>query len=591
MTDNQETQKGFKELGLSSAILKPLDKLGYEVPSPIQQATIPPLLEGKDLIGQAQTGTGKTAAFALPLLANLDLKRDSPQVLVLAPTRELAIQVAEAFQRYASGMDGFRVAPIYGGQEISPQIKKLKRGLHVVVGTPGRVMDHMRRGTLKLNQLSCLVLDEADEMLQMGFIEDIEWIMEAVPKESQIALFSATLPAPIRKIARRYMKDPVEIAIEQAKATTSKIRQRYWMVSGLHKMSALTRILEVEIYDAILIFVRTRTMTTDLATKLESQGFSAQPLNGDMTQAKREATVAQFKKGKLDILVATDVAARGLDIDRIRHVINYDIPHNVEAYIHRIGRTGRAGRSGDAVLFVAPRERGLLRQIERTMDGQLEAMDLPTAENVYDVRVQRFKESMSQALTSDKLGHYRDIVESFRQEQNMAALDIAAALAQMLHVENPLDIARDEKKKKKPAKKKKGSSSRESSEPRDRGASIDRSEKRVKEYDKDFVAKPGKKKKKGQRGFRMDRYRIDVGEKDGVLPTDLVTIFSDAAGLDRKHVGTIDISKDVTFIELPEGMPNEVRRELQNIEIAGKKSNFALASPTFQSHHEKKRRR
>jgi len=356
----------FDELGLPPALMSALQAVGYETPSAIQAMTIPHLLEGRDLLGQAQTGTGKTAAFALPLLARLDLAQKAPQVLVLAPTRELAIQVAEAFQRYAADLQGFHVLPIYGGQDYRTQLRGLQRGPQVIVGTPGRVMDHMKRGSLKLDTLQCLVLDEADEMLRMGFIDDVEWVLEQTPDTRQLALFSATMPEAIKRISGNYLKDPAEVIIKVKQTTADTIRQRVWMVSGLHKLDALTRILEVEEFDAMIIFVRTRIATAELAEKLNARGYAAAPLNGDIAQAQREKTVDSLKKGRLDILVATDVAARGLDVERISHVLNYDIPYDVEAYVHRIGRTGRAGREGDAILFAANRERRLLRAMGRS---------------------------------------------------------------------------------------------------------------------------------------------------------------------------------------------------------------------------------
>ncbi|MCG6935212.1 MAG: DEAD/DEAH box helicase, partial [Proteobacteria bacterium] len=360
-----DTVTSFRQLELNAPLLKALDEVGYETPSPIQAQTIPLLLEGKDIIGQAQTGTGKTAAFALPLLSNLDLKQKNLQVLVLTPTRELAIQVAEAFQKYAKYLEGFHVLPIYGGQDYRGQIHALKRGVHVVVGTPGRVMDHMRRGTLKLDKINSLVLDEADEMLRMGFIDDVEWVLEQTPSNRQIALFSATMPQQIRRIAEKHLNSPEQITIKSKTTTVDTIRQRFWPVSGVHKLDALTRILEAEHFDGMIIFVRTKTATTELSEKLEARGYAAAPLNGDIPQNQRERTITQLKNGKLDIIVATDVAARGLDVERVSHVVNYDIPYDTEAYVHRIGRTGRAGRKGDAILFVAPREKRMLAAIEK----------------------------------------------------------------------------------------------------------------------------------------------------------------------------------------------------------------------------------
>ena len=353
MSNEESSPLTFADLNLSQDVLKALDVVGYETPSPIQAKMIPFVLAGRDVLGQAQTGTGKTAAFAMPILSRLDLSQKNPQVLVLVPTRELAIQVAEAFQSYASRIKGFRVLPIYGGQEYGGQIRQLKRGVHVVVGTPGRVMDHMRKGTLDLSGLKTLVLDEADEMLRMGFIDDVEWVLEQIPEKRQIALFSATMPQAIHRIANRFLNNPEIVSIKVRTTTASTIRQRYWIVSGMHKLDALTRILEAETFDGIIIFVRTKTATIELAEKLNARGYTVAALNGDIAQNQRERTIEQLKKCKLDILVATDVAARGLDVQRISHVINYDIPHDCEGYVHRIGRTGRAGRSGEAILFVA----------------------------------------------------------------------------------------------------------------------------------------------------------------------------------------------------------------------------------------------
>ena len=432
----------FQDLALAEPVLKSLAEVGYEIPTPIQEQTIPLVLAGRDVVGQAQTGTGKTAAFALPLLSRIDFRHREVQTLVLTPTRELAIQVAEAFQRYAAHIPGFHVLPIYGGQAYDGQLRSLKRGVHVVVGTPGRVMDHMRRKTLRLDSLSCLVLDEADEMLRMGFIEDVEWILEQTPDTHQTALFSATMPAPIRRIAEQYLRDPAHIAIKERTSAADKIRQRHWMVSGKdHKLDALTRILEAEPFDGILIFVRTRTATVELAEKLEARGYACAALSGEMAQKQREATVAQLKKGQLDILVATDVAARGLDIDRISHVINFDIPSDVEAYIHRIGRTGRAGRAGEAILFVAPRERRLLYAIERSTQQKIPLLQLPSTAAINDQRIARFKQMITNALATEDLGLFRTIIEQYQQEHNVTALDVGSALAKMVQGDEPLLLA------------------------------------------------------------------------------------------------------------------------------------------------------
>ncbi len=391
----------FQDLGLSAPLLKAVDEVGYEAPSSIQAAAIPPLLAGRDLLGQAQTGTGKTAAFALPLLSKLDLDPHL-QVLVLTPTRELALQVAEAMQTYARHLKGFHVLPIYGGADMGAQLRQLQRGVHAVVGTPGRVQDHLRRGTLKLDRLTAVVLDEADEMLRMGFLEEVEAILEHTPAEKQVALFSATLPEPIKRVARRYLRDPVEVKIATRTATVATVTQRYWPVTGVHKLDALTRILEVEDFDGMLIFVRTKVTTVELAEKLEARGFACSALNGDMNQALRERAVERLRKGQLDIVVATDVAARGLDVERISHVVNYDMPNDVESYVHRIGRTGRAGREGVAILFVAPREQHALRAIEKATRQAIDRMSLPTREDITGKRIAAFRRGLSPSVGTAK---------------------------------------------------------------------------------------------------------------------------------------------------------------------------------------------
>ncbi|MDQ7002419.1 MAG: DEAD/DEAH box helicase, partial [Ghiorsea sp.] len=428
----------FNDLNLSPDVLKGLEKVGYEKPSPIQAEIIPHVIEGRDVLGQAQTGTGKTAAFALPVLSQIDLSQKNPQVLVLAPTRELAIQVAEAFQKYASQMKGFHVLPIYGGASYDGQLKQLRRGVHVVVGTPGRVMDHMRRKTLKLDGLKTLILDEADEMLRMGFIDDVEWVLEQVPETRQIALFSATMPAQIRKITNNYLNKPVHITIKTKTSTATTIRQRYWMVSGRHKLDALTRILEAETFDGIIIFVRTKNATTELAEKLQARGYAAAALNGDIAQNQREQIVSKLKKGQIDILIGTDVVARGLDVERISHVFNYDVPHDTESYVHRIGRTGRAGRSGDAILFVAPREKRMLYAIERATNAKVELYVMPSADDINDKRIAEFKEKITATLEANGLDIFAKIIEEYEEEHNVPAQEIAAALAKMTQGNEPL---------------------------------------------------------------------------------------------------------------------------------------------------------
>ena len=550
-----DTVTTFDQLALNKSLLKALDDVGYETPSPIQAETIPLLLQGKDIIGQAQTGTGKTAAFALPLISNLDLKQKDPQVLVLAPTRELAIQVAEAFQKYAKYMKGFHVLPVYGGQDYRGQIKALQRGVHVVVGTPGRVMDHMRRGTLKLGKLSALVLDEADEMLRMGFIDDVEWILEQTPDDRQIALFSATMPQQIRRIATKYLNNPEQITIKSKTATVETIRQRFWPVSGLHKLDALTRILEAEPFDAILIFVRTKNSTVELADKLEARGYAASALNGDIAQNQRERTIQQLKNGKLDIIVATDVAARGLDVGRISHVVNYDVPYDTETYIHRIGRTGRAGKQGDAILFVAPREKRMLAAIERATRKKIEIMELPSTELINDQRVAKFKQRITDTLANEDLGLFAQMIEQYQQEHNVPAEEIAAAIAQMLQGDTPF-LLQNKPKSKASQKRAKDDWDRD-----DRPQRAKRSQKQG--------ARPARKESSPEEG--MDRYRIEVGHNHDVLPGNIVGAIANEAGMDSQYIGRINIYDDHSLVDLPEGMPKEVFNLLKNVWVSGQK--------------------
>ncbi len=429
---------GFDGLGLAEAVLAAVREVGYETPTAIQLAAIPPLLEGKDLLGQAQTGTGKTAAFALPLLSRLDLSLAQPQLLVLTPTRELAIQVAEAMQTYARQLNGFHVLPVYGGQGMDFQLKQLRRGVHAVVGTPGRIQDHLRRKTLKLGALKTVVLDEADEMLRMGFIEDVEDILKQMPEEKQVALFSATLPDRIRKIVQHHLSDPVEIKIKAKTATVASVDQRFVEIRQFDKLDALTRILEAEEFDAMLVFVRTRTATTEIAEKLEARGFSAAALSGEMTQALRERTVERLKNGKLDIVVATDVAARGLDVERVTHVVNFDIPNDIEGYIHRIGRTGRAGRAGHAILFITPRERHILAAIERATRQPITPMRPPTREDVADRRATQFKQRITDVIGSQDLVFFERLVAGYEEEHGKEPREIAAALAYLAQQDRPL---------------------------------------------------------------------------------------------------------------------------------------------------------
>ena len=568
MTSNTIT--AFDQLALSAPILTALNEVGYESPSPIQAQTIPLLLEGKDVLGQAQTGTGKTAAFALPLLSNIDLAKQQPQLLVLAPTRELAIQVAEAFQKYASHMKGFHVLPVYGGQDYRGQIKALKRGVHVVVGTPGRVMDHMRRGTLKLGTLKALVLDEADEMLRMGFIDDVEWILEQTPDERQIALFSATMPQQIRRIATEYLNDPQQITIKVKTTTADTIRQRFWPVSGVHKLDALTRILEAEEFDAMIIFVRTKTATVELADKLEARGYAAAAINGDIPQNQRENTIAKLKNNKLDILVATDVAARGLDVERISHVVNYDIPHDTEAYVHRIGRTGRAGRQGDAILFVAPREKRLLHAIEKATRKEIEMMELPSTELINDKRIASFKQRITDTLATEELGLFYQMIEQYQLEHNVPALEIAAALAQLLQGDAPFLLQN------KPQQK------------ADKNWKHDKPERGKKRNQK-----PGDKTSRNEQqpDKGMERFRIEVGHKHKVKPGNIVGAIANEAGLDSANIGRINIFDDYSLVDLPEGMPRDVFNDLRYVWVSGQQLKISRLTDEKHSNNEKRRPR
>jgi len=578
MSNTTPTVASFRDLNLPAGLLQALDDVGYESPSPIQAQTIPQLLQGMDLLGHAPTGTGKTAAFALPLLARLVMDDKQVQVMVLTPTRELAIQVAEAFQRYAAHLRGFHVLPVYGGQDYGGQIRQLKRGVQVVVGTPGRVMDHMRKGTLKLNGLQALVLDEADEMLRMGFIDDVEWILEQTPERRQIALFSATMPKEIKRIASRHLHDPQEISIKARTATADTIRQRYWSVSGLHKLDALTRILEVEPFDAMIMFVRTKTATAELAQRLEARGYAAAPLNGDMAQKLREQTVERLKKGSLDILVATDVAARGLDVKRISHVINYDIPHDAEAYIHRIGRTGRAGRKGDAILFVAPRERRMLSIIERATRQKIEPLELPTTEMVNNKRIADFKQGISDTLAAGELDFMRSILEQYQQEHDVPALEIAAALAKLAANDGPLLLQPE-----RPVRQKSNERPRKQ-----------RAEQRPRqERDEPRQQRPrSESKRPPEKG--MERFRIEVGHQHEVKPGNIVGAIANEAGLDSEHIGHIDIQTEFSLIDLPTGMPNEVFQDLKRTWVCGQRLNITrLDEPVRKKKggHKKKKRK
>ena len=531
---------------MDERVLRALTDVGYETPSSIQSATIPPLLEGRDVVGLAQTGTGKTAAFAVPILSRIDLSAKGPQALVLAPTRELALQVAEAFGRYAAHLPGVQVLPIYGGQGYGPQLAALRRGVHVVVGTPGRVIDHLDKGTLHLGSLTHLVLDEADEMLRMGFAEDVERILADTPDSKQVALFSATMPPPIRRLSQQYLHDPVEILVKTSTVTAANTRQRYVQVAGRNKLDALTRILEVEPFEAMIIFVRTKQATQELADKLKARGFSAAAINGDLIQAQRERTVNALKSGTLDILVATDVAARGLDVDRISHVVNYDIPQDTESYVHRIGRTGRAGRSGDALLFVTPRERHLLRSIERATRQPLTQMDLPSVEDVNSTRIAKFRERITASLASDELGLFRKLVADYEQQHDVPAIDIAAALAAQLVDERSFLLQPE-------------------------------AEIREREWESAPESGSGRKsrspsaRRPSASGQNLAMYRIRVGKRHKATPGSIVGAIANEGGLSRRDFGRIDIRGDYSLVELPADLGAETWSALSRTRIAGQR--------------------
>jgi len=542
----------FSELALSKPVLSAITRIGYEQPSPIQAAAIPHLLEGKDILGTAQTGTGKTAAFALPALSNIDLKVEAPQVLVLAPTRELAIQVSEAFQNYASDMRGFHVLPIYGGSSMSGQLRQLQRGVHVVVGTPGRVMDHLRRGTLKLDKLKTVVLDEADEMLRMGFIDDVTWILDHTPAERQVALFSATMPAVIRKVANTYLNNPEVIKIEAKTATVDSVTQRYWKAVGTNKLDAMTRILEAEDFDGVIVFVRTKTLTVELAEKLEARGHRASAINGDMSQQLRERTIEHLKKSKIDIVVATDVAARGIDVARVSHVINYDIPYDTEAYVHRIGRTGRAGRTGSAILFVAPRERNMLRSIEKATRQTITPMELPSREQVQTRRIDQFKASIDKALEQSDLSIYSDLIEAFVKEREIAPEQVAAALAFMAQQDRPLVMEEPRKPERRDSRDATPGFGDEERRPR--------RERKEETFSGESIA--------------MERFRIEVGHDHQVKPGDIVGAIANEADLSSAYIGRINLLDDHSTVDLPAGMPAEMLQLLKKVRVRNQPLNI-----------------
>ncbi|NDY73573.1 ATP-dependent helicase [Desulfobacter hydrogenophilus] len=552
-------QAGFDEMNLSPDVFAALQTVGYETPTPIQTKTIPHMIACKDLLGQARTGTGKTAAFALPLLSRINLKNRHPQVLVVTPTRELAIQVAQSFSDYGVKMKGLNVLAVYGGQSYGVQLSQLKRGVHVIVGTPGRLMDHMRRKTVCLDDLTGLVLDEADEMLQMGFIDDVEWILSQIPQSTQIALFSATMPAPIQKIAGKYLKNPEKVIIRHDSDVTSTIQQKFWLVKHVKKSHALVRILEASSHDGVIVFTKTRNDTMGLTKILEEKGFKAEALNGDIAQAARERTVNRLKNGNIDILVATDVAARGLDVDRISHVINYDMPPKTEPYIHRIGRTGRAGRSGEAILFVQPKERWMLKRIENATRRKVEEIALPSNREINKKRMDDFKNKITQTIGTEDLSAFTDLVETTAKEQDVPIAQVAAALAKMLQGNTPFLLKETAEKPaakktaKKPEKKAKAPVAPRQKQTPDR-------------------LRPNKISPTEE---GMERYRIEVGYKHGLKPGDVVGAISNESGLESSFIGNINIDYDYSLVDLPFGMPKNVFNLLKGTWIRSQKMSIS----------------
>jgi ATP-dependent RNA helicase DeaD len=562
-----QASNSFNDLGLPDALLRSISELGYEHASPIQEQAIPTLMQGRDVLGQAQTGTGKTAAFALPILAQIDPKNSDTQVLVLAPTRELAIQVSEAFESYSKYLNGVNVLSIYGGQAYGIQLKQLKRGAQIVVGTPGRVMDHMRRGSLKINNLKTLVLDEADEMLRMGFIDDVNWVLEHTPDSRQIALFSATMPKEIKRVADQHLNDPALIKIASKNATASTVRQRYWMCKGLNKLDAFCRIFEVEQHEGVIVFVRTKVSTEDISSKLRARGFSATALNGDIPQAAREKTVDRLKKGDIDILVATDVVARGLDVERISHVVNFDIPYDTEAYVHRIGRTGRAGRSGEAILFVAPREQRMLRSIEKVSGKTIERMEIPSAKQINELRIEQFNQQIMETVEAGDLSFYQDLVDKLIEERQVDPAIVAAALAKLSQGGRNLliDPREDQRRKESERPERKERSERPDRGPRER--------KEVKEGPIPPLQKfPD---------VDLKRYKIQVGHMDQVKPGQIVAAIANAADLSSDYIGQIEIYDTMTTVDLPDGMPKALLKTLQKTRVAQRPMKMVELSAAF----------
>ena len=560
--DNPPADQGFGCFGFGSELLQALEAIGYREPSPIQKAAIPELMLGRDLVGQAQTGTGKTAAFALPMLARLDPAERKPQVLVLAPTRELALQVADAFNSYASQLNGVRTLAIYGGADFRDQIHQLKRGVQIVVGTPGRVMDHMRQGTLDLSNLRALVLDEADEMLRMGFIDDVEWVLEQLPEKRQVVLFSATMPAEIRRISQKYLNSPAEVTIRQKAADASLIRQRFLMVHAPHKLAALERVLEAETSEGVIVFARTKAITITVAESLEQHGYDVAVLNGDVPQAQRERTIERLKSGQVDVLVATDVAARGLDVERIGLVINYDIPFDAEAYVHRIGRTGRAGRTGDAILFLTPRERRFLGGLERAVAKPIAEMEVPSNATINQNRLDRMRAKLTSCLQTPESSEQErallsEILQRVAQEQGSSPEQLALAAMELALAGKPLLLQGEEN----------FHQVRQNGPSRDGGRDGGR--------DLGVGREGGRDRGRGERPSgppedHMERFRVEVGWRDRIKPGNIVGAIANEAGLNGRSIGRIQIFDTHSTVDLPKGMPEDVFQGLRQLRVMNK---------------------
>ncbi|MCW8834203.1 MAG: DEAD/DEAH box helicase [Colwellia sp.] len=586
MTEQMNTQStevvGFDSLGLPENLLTAVTSIGFSSATAIQAKTIPPLLAGKDVLGEAQTGTGKTAAFGLPALAKIDTSIKKPQLMVLAPTRELAMQVAEAIESFGKNMKGLRVATLYGGQSYGPQFQQLERGAQVVVGTPGRLMDHLRRKSLKLSDLSVCVLDEADEMLNMGFLEDIQWILDHLPESTQMCLFSATMPPAIRKIANRFLKDPEHIKIEAVKKAKANISQFAWKVSGITKMTALERIAEIVDYDAMIIFVRTRNDTVDVAEKLERAGYPALALNGDMNQAQRERCIDQMKSGKSSILVATDVVARGLDIPRISLVINYDLPGDNEAYVHRIGRTGRAGREGTSIAFVRPREMYSLRHYERLTSGKVEMYELPNIQEIGKKRIERARVEMAGIVEAKDLANMREIVEAMANESDMSMIDLAAALLYQKQLKQPLQPKEDPKPRR-------DARERSSRDRNDRGRDNRRDSRTDRAGQRGSRDERPRKAKVNRTDVDWQTYRLEVGKDHGARPGDIVGAIANEISLDSSYIGAINLHEKHSFVQLPKGIPADLFKQLKGVRV--RRQPLAISASDEQVASQRPRRR